>query len=61
MYLFLQLVNWYTFYLSIKENHLSFEHTHPPHHYILSNDRFKVISNLKKKFKKIVDENAFKK
>ena len=48
-------------YLSIKKNHLSFEHTHPPHHYILSNDRFKIISNLKKKFKKIVDENAFKK
>ena len=47
-------------YLSIKKGHLSLEHTHPPHHYILSNDRFKIVSNLKKKFKKIVDENAFK-
>lgn len=44
-------------FISIKEGHLSMEHTHPPHHYILSQDRFKLVSNLKDKFKKIVELN----
>jgi hypothetical protein len=35
-------------YLSEKNNHLSFEHTHPPHEYIQSNDRFKQVNKLKK-------------
>ena len=48
-------------YLSIKKNHLTFEHTHPPHHYILSEDRFKIINILKNKFKQIIDEENFKK
>ena len=33
------------------------EHTHPPHHYILSQDRFNLVRNLKDKFKKIVELN----
>ena len=42
-------------FISIKEGHLSMEHTHPPHHYILSQDRFNLVNNLKDKFKKIVE------
>ena len=41
-------------YLSIKNNHLSLEHTHPPHEYILSNNKFKKISELKKEFNEII-------
>ena len=31
-------------YVTMKNKHISFEHTHPPHHYILSDDKFKQIS-----------------
>ena len=41
-------------YVSIKNNHISFEHTHPPHHYILSEDRYKTVANIKNEFKKII-------
>jgi hypothetical protein len=34
-------------YVTMKNKHISFEHTHPPHHYILSDDKFKQIANLK--------------
>ena len=44
-------------YVSIKDGHVSMEHTHPPHQYILSADKFKVINNLKKEFKKILEDN----
>ena len=33
------------------------EHTHPPHEYILSSDRFLRIKNLKNKFNEIIKEN----
>ena len=42
-------------YVSIKNNHISFEHTHPPHHYILSKDRFKIITNIKNEIKNIIN------
>jgi len=42
-------------FLSIKNNHLSFEHTHPPHLYILSDNKFKIISKLKEKIDEIVN------
>ena len=48
-------------YLSLKDNHLSLEHTHPPHHYILSEDKFKIVNRMKNKFKEIVDEQIIKK
>ena len=41
-------------YVSIKNEHISFEHTHPPHHYILSDDKFKKIANLKHEINKII-------
>jgi hypothetical protein len=41
-------------YASIKNNFLSFEHTHPPHSYISSGNRFKLVSNLKKELHEII-------
>jgi len=42
-------------YVSIKNNHVSFEHTHPPHEYILSDNKFRKISDLKKEINEIVN------
>tara|TARA_B100001093_G_C26809189_1_gene1006845 strand:- start:1285 stop:2046 length:762 start_codon:yes stop_codon:yes gene_type:complete len=42
-------------YVSIKNNHLSFEHTHPPHEYILSENRFLKVTNLKKEINEIIN------
>jgi hypothetical protein len=42
-------------YVSVKDNHISFEHTHPPHHYILSEDRFKTIARIKNEIKNVVN------
>jgi len=41
-------------YVSIKNNFLSFEHTHPPHEYILSENKFIKVSNLKKEINEII-------
>ena len=41
-------------YVSMKNKHISFEHTHPPHHYILSDDKFKKIANLKYEINQII-------
>ena len=41
-------------YCSIKDKHISLEHTHPPHEYIASNDKFKIINELKKEFREII-------
>lgn len=42
-------------YVSINNNHISFEHTHPPHEYILSDDKYIKITDLKKKFNEIIN------
>lgn len=41
-------------YVSIKNNHVSLEHTHPPHEYILSDNKFKKISDLKNEINEII-------
>jgi len=41
-------------YVSVKNRFLSFEHTHPPHSYILSENQFKKITNLKKEINEII-------
>ena len=41
-------------YVSVKNSFLSFEHTHPPHSYILSQNKFIKISNLKKEINEII-------
>lgn len=42
-------------FVSVKEKHISFEHTHPHHHYIISDNQFDIINNLKKEIKKLAD------
>ena len=41
-------------FCSIKDKHISLEHTHPPHEYILHNDRFRIVNELKKEFREII-------
>ena len=48
----------YTFlpmYISVKNQHVSFEHTHPPHEYILSDDKFFTVNQLKKSLSEIIN------
>jgi len=42
-------------YVSVKNNFLSFEHTHPPHEYILSENKFIKVTNLKKEISEIIN------
>ena len=42
-------------FLSEHNNHLSLEHTHPPHTYILSDNKFEKISKLKKEIYEIIN------
>jgi hypothetical protein len=41
-------------YISIKNRHVSFEHTHPPHEYILSKNKFEKITQLKNEINEII-------
>lgn len=41
-------------FCSIKNSHISFEHTHPPHEYILSKDKFIKVNELKKRINDII-------
>ena len=43
-------------YLSEKNGHLSFEHTHPPHTYILNKNKYEVVGKLKKKINEIINK-----
>lgn len=40
-------------YLSIKDKHLSFEHTHPPHEYFFGKNKFKNVKTLKERVNEI--------
>lgn len=42
-------------YLSEKNGHLSFEHTHPPHEYFMSENKFKIIKKFKNEINKIIN------
>jgi hypothetical protein len=42
-------------YVSIKNKHISFEHTHPLHTYILSEDKYKKIEELKIEINEIIN------
>ena len=41
-------------FVSSKDGQLSCEHTHPPHEYIISYDKFKIVSEVKSKFNEII-------
>lgn len=40
-------------FVSLKDGHISLEHTHPPHLYILGQDKFKKVKEFKENVKKI--------
>jgi len=42
-------------YVSLKNKHISFEHTHPPHEYILSKNRFTKVKNFKENINEIIN------
>ena len=42
-------------FVSVKNKHISFEHTHPPHSYFLSDNKFKKVTELKKEINEIVN------
>ena len=42
-------------FVCIKNNHLSMEHTHPPHLYIWGNDKFLTIEKIKKEIDEIIN------
>jgi len=42
-------------YISEKNGHLSMEHTHPPHTHILTQNRYKVVKNLKEEINEIIN------
>jgi len=42
-------------FCSIKNKHISLEHTHPPHTHIMSEDKFRIDSELKKEFSEIIN------
>ena len=56
VYLFTKDFTGIPIYVSQKDNALSMEHTHPPHHYLMGGDKFKLIKNLKNKFNEIIDK-----
>jgi len=58
VYIFSEKALGVPLYISIKNEHISFEHTHPPHHYILSKDQFRVIGKIKNQIKEMINENA---
>jgi len=41
-------------YISLNKKHISCEHTHPPQEYILTNNKFKQITELKNEIRKII-------
>ena len=41
-------------FLSEHNKHLSIEHTHPPHTYVMSDDKYKIISEIKKEVYEII-------
>ena len=43
-------------YVSIKDGHFSMEHTHPPHLYLLGEDKYLKVNELKKHVKKIISK-----
>ena len=43
-------------FVSIKNSHISMEHTHPPHLYLMGNDKYKQINKLKKEINEIINK-----
>ena len=58
-YIFSDSIIGVPMFLSIDKGHLSFEHTHPPYHYILGERNFELASKLKNRiYDKIIKKNS---
>ncbi len=53
IYLYTQEFIGVPIYLSIKNKHLSLEHTHPPHEYFFGENKFKNVKNFKERINEI--------
>lgn len=54
-YIFTEKILGIPLFVTIKDNHLSFEHTHPPHLYLLNNNRFSKVAELKQEIRNIIN------
>lgn len=54
IYLYTETYLGIPIFISEENNHISMEHTHPPHEYILSKNRFQKISNFKDRIYEII-------
>ena len=54
-YIFTDKILGIPLFLSIKNNHISFEHTHPPHLYLINQNRFGKIAELKQEIRNFID------
>ncbi len=55
IYLFTKKYLGIPLFVSVKDKNLSFEHTHPPHTYIVSHDKFNKVSKFKKDLNEIIN------
>ena len=55
IYLFTKNYIGVPIFCSINNHHMSFEHTHPPHEYLLSNDKFSIVKKLKENINEILN------
>ena len=59
-YIFTEKIIGIPLFVSINNGHISFEHTHPPHLFLLNENRFKKVAELKKEIKSIVTKDLKK-
>lgn len=59
-YIFSEKIIGIPLFVSINNGHISFEHTHPPHLFLLNENRYKKVAKLKMEIKSIVNQD-FKK
>lgn len=57
IYLFSENYIGIPIFVSIKNLHISMEHTHPPHLYVWGTDRFQRVQNLKNRINEIIKKN----
>lgn len=60
VYLFTEKFIGIPMFVSIMNNHISFEHTHPPQLYLFSNRKFERIKNIKDEFNEIINKKNSK-
>ena len=54
VFLFTENILGIPIFVTVDNDHISMEHTHPPHQYILTKDNFDLVKKIKNKFKEIV-------